>query len=236
MMHGWRFGEYADHLDMLPQSRAIWKYRLPNCTLGTLERMILGVTRESDAPGWMIPQLYFNYLRTRDITSLEPVFEHNRADIVSLARLTAVVRAFESRSDVPENDIDRVALALYGLRRRQAESAVSDLLRLWRAPTVPSDLRLRAVRELTSTLKRQQRHEEAAAVWRAGLNDPSRAIRLFALEELAKYFEHRVRDLQSAREIAQRGVDGAMLAHDSTALQSFERRLQRLERKLVQRH
>jgi uncharacterized protein len=235
IMHGWQFRPHASHIDLLSASRAIWKYRLPNCSLGTLERMVLGVTRDLDAPGWMIPQIYFDYLRSREVQTLEPVFEHNRADIVSLARLAGVVRAFETRSEVPDHEIDRLAVALHCLRRFPSEPVIVDLQHLWRTPSIPADMRLRAVRDLSIVLKRNGRHAEAADVWLAAVSDPSRAIRLFALEELAKHLEHRVRDHGAARELAQRGADGAALARDAVALQSFQRRLRRLDRKIQPR-
>ena len=81
-------------------------------------------------------------------------------------------------------------------------------------------------------LKRQRRHDEAAIEWYRGLSDPSRIIRQYAAEELAKFLEHHARDHEKARDIARRGADGAALANDALALAAFERRLQRLERKL----
>ena len=130
------------HIDLLSPARAIWKHRLPSCSLGTIERMVLGVERELDAPGWMIPQLYFDYLRSRRIDTLEPVFEHNRIDIVTLARLTALVQTYEAGIRTPANDIDRLAVALHRLRRHGDDDAIESISELWRLPTIPADLRL----------------------------------------------------------------------------------------------
>lgn len=74
----------SGHLDVLAPARAIWKHRLPDCSLGTLESTIFNLRREIDAPGWMIPQIYSSYLRTRQLDQLIPVFEHNNEDIVTL--------------------------------------------------------------------------------------------------------------------------------------------------------
>lgn len=79
------------HLDLLFPSRRLWKRRLPDCRLGTVEREILGVRRTGDVPSWEIPLLYFNYLRSRDARPLVRVFDHNRQDILSLAALTGHV-------------------------------------------------------------------------------------------------------------------------------------------------
>ena len=231
-IHGQSFATPEQHIDLLSPARAIWKHRLPSCSLGTIERMVLGVRRELDAPGWMIPQLYFDYLRSRRIDLLEPVFEHNRIDIVTLARLTALVQMYEAGIRTPPNDIDTLAVALHRLRRHGDDEAITSIRRLWRLQTIPVEFRLRALRELSTVLKRRHRHADAAEEWLVAQRDPSRPLRLFAAEELAKYFEHRERDHARAIEIVRRGADGAALARDAVAVAAFERRLRRLERKI----
>ena len=60
-----------------------------------LERQILGVEREGDQPGEMIPYVYFDYLRRGEAFRLVPIFHHNANDILTLACLTAIApRAF----------------------------------------------------------------------------------------------------------------------------------------------
>src|SRR5262245_48110457 len=88
------------HLDLLHGARRLWKLRLDSCRLVDLETQILGLEREGDLPGEMIPYYYFQYLRTQQAFQLVPIFHHNVMDIVSLACLTAVVPfAFRSPED-----------------------------------------------------------------------------------------------------------------------------------------
>lgn len=76
------------HLDLLHPARRLWKRRLASCALSALERDILGIRRTAeDVPGWMIPALYFAYLRHGDGRDLQGVFYHNKLDILSLAAL-----------------------------------------------------------------------------------------------------------------------------------------------------
>jgi hypothetical protein len=76
------------HVDILHISRKLWRKTLPSCTLKDLEVAILGFPRSSeDVPGWMIPDIYFEYLRTNDPAWLSDVIYHNAQDIVSLAAL-----------------------------------------------------------------------------------------------------------------------------------------------------
>src|SRR5579885_498645 len=61
------------HLDLLFGARRLWKFRLASCRLVNLEYRILGVEREGDLPGEMIPYYYFDYLRTRQAMRLVPI-------------------------------------------------------------------------------------------------------------------------------------------------------------------
>jgi len=75
------------HFDMLHFSRRRWKDQLPSLRLAALEREILGVNREGDIPGQMVPEFYEIFLRTGNCGPLVPVVKHNRQDVVSLALL-----------------------------------------------------------------------------------------------------------------------------------------------------
>ena len=78
----------VEHLDLLYAARRLWKGRNTGCRLIELEQEILGITREGDIPGHLIPGLYFDAIRTDDASHMAPVFHHNRLDITSLAALT----------------------------------------------------------------------------------------------------------------------------------------------------
>lgn len=79
------------HLDLLFFARRRWGTKLLGCSLSTVERAVLGVTRELDVPGAHVPALYGTYLRTGSVEPLLPVIAHNREDVVSLARLLSVL-------------------------------------------------------------------------------------------------------------------------------------------------
>src|SRR5205823_4883325 len=65
------------HLDLLRPSRRVWTGCFDDCRLGTLERDVLGLSREEDVPGALIPSLYFDWLRRRRAGPLARVFAHN---------------------------------------------------------------------------------------------------------------------------------------------------------------
>lgn len=80
------------HFDVLPFARRRWRDSIATCRLGALETGILGIARENDVPGRMVPEFYDAYQRTGNPGPLVPVVEHNRQDLVSLARLFALLR------------------------------------------------------------------------------------------------------------------------------------------------
>lgn len=75
------------HHDVLPLSRYAWKKKLPNCKLGTLEKHILGIERDDDVPSRSVPDFYRTYTKQNNVGPLIPIIEHNRQDLVTLARI-----------------------------------------------------------------------------------------------------------------------------------------------------
>ena len=90
----WRAGGLP-HLDVLHPARRFWGHQPQgaagdgSCSLGTLERSVLGARRRGDVPGFEIPARYFQFVRSGDARPLAGVLEHNRLDLLSLAGLTA---------------------------------------------------------------------------------------------------------------------------------------------------
>lgn len=72
--------------DLLYFARRLWRKQLPNCKLGTVEKHIFDIERVDDVPGSHIPGYYETYLKENNIGPLIPIIEHNRIDIVSLAK------------------------------------------------------------------------------------------------------------------------------------------------------
>ena len=75
------------HLDLLHFSRRFLSKELPDCRLSTIETHILGVERDIDMPGALVPEFYRSFLDTGNAGPLIPIVEHNFQDVVSLAEL-----------------------------------------------------------------------------------------------------------------------------------------------------
>jgi Predicted exonuclease len=75
------------HFDMLHFARRRFRDECPDARLTTIEKHIFGESRNDDVPGAMVPEFYDHYLSTGNPGPLVPIVEHNRQDIVTLARL-----------------------------------------------------------------------------------------------------------------------------------------------------
>ncbi|MDD5065956.1 MAG: ribonuclease H-like domain-containing protein [bacterium] len=79
------------HFDLLHSSRRLWKDRIREFSLGCLEKDILHFTRSNeDIPGYLVPEYYKDYLKTRNAQILEKVFYHNLMDVRSMLALLTV--------------------------------------------------------------------------------------------------------------------------------------------------
>ena len=117
------------HLDLLPHVRRLFRHRLDDARLGTVERMLLGVTRVDDVDGWEIPGRYLGFLRGGPAQPLAAVVRHNDEDVRSLARLLVHVEQRlgdpEVRSSAPRGDLAGLARAFR--RERRLEEAIDCL-------------------------------------------------------------------------------------------------------------
>ena len=195
-----------EHLDLLFGARRLWKLRLESCRLVDLENQILGVERQGDLPGVMIPYLYFDYLRTQTAFRLVPIFHHNAMDILSLACLTAIVPlAFRA----PEDTVFRHGADLIGLARWLLQSGrPEDALRLFRRAVdlgLPDNLLFRTLWDVAVTEKRCGRIGAAIDAFQelTGSRNPYRAR---AFEELAKHYERGERNYELALEMTERSL------------------------------
>jgi RNase H-like protein len=79
--------DLGGHLDLLPVVRALFRHRLADARLRTVEAELLGLGRTRDVGGWEIPARYLAYLRDGDAGGIVEVVRHNHEDVRSLARL-----------------------------------------------------------------------------------------------------------------------------------------------------
>jgi len=223
-----RWPSTLPNLDLLRPARRVWNGWLSDCRLSTIESEVLGLARESDVPGSLIPLLYFDYLRSRRAGPLKRVFEHNRLDVLSLVALVG----WFGRALSPDADVRPEELA--GLGRLWEPVDVERALGCYRS-ALAAGLRDPVARwarmRLARWEKRAARWEAACVLWEAARGDVLFDPRPW--EELAKFQEHRARDLTRARAIVADALDQARsIGAAPRVLDGFAYRLARLERRL----
>jgi len=184
------------HLDLLPLARRLWRPRLPSRALGYLEEHILGLIRaQEDVPGWVIPSLYFGYLRSGDARAMKSVFYHNAVDVLSLAALLSHVAGLldDPLSGAVVHGLDLVAMGRLFENLGRLEAAVQ-LYECGLSHDLPEEMRWKTVRWLSFVQKRRGNLSSAVALWRQA----ARNGQIYAHVELAKFYEHKQRDYAEA--------------------------------------
>jgi uncharacterized protein len=223
-----RWPSSLPHLDLLRPARRVWTGWLADCRLSTLETAVLGLDRADDVPGAFIPLIYFDYLRSRRAAPLRRVFEHNRTDVLTLVALVGWFgRALADGVGLRPEE-------LAGLGRLWEPIDLDRGLACYRsalAAGLPEGVARWARLRLALWEKRAARWDAACTLWEVARRHDAFDPRPW--EELAKYHEHRARDLVSAHTVV---TDALGLARAAGAgprvLEAFRYRLARLERRL----
>jgi tetratricopeptide (TPR) repeat protein len=221
------------HLDLLHPSRRIWGRRLRRSNLSTLEARLLGIARIDDVPGAEIPRRYFDFVRDKRWDAFAPVVEHNRQDLVSLARLALRLELLlmgerERLRPAPSDLLGLGALHERTGRVETARRCYEEAL----ASTSSAD-RVQALHRLAGLSHRSDEVDRAVELYDAVSRFHCREA-LVAAIELAKLHEHRTGAPRRALGYAQRardllrspGIDAPPTIHCDV-----ERRIARLERK-----
>lgn len=187
--------ELPPQFDLLFDCRRIWKGCYEDCSLGTLEREVLGKRREVDIPGSLAPMAYFDYLKTGDARDLLRVFEHNLEDVLSLAALFGRVGSLV---------LEPLSIGLgdpAGLGILAAERNPGKGLPFLEA--IAASGNQRALRWMVTFLKRRGSWDEAIR-----LLDPWKRGSVWAGIEVAKYLEHRRKSYAEALAVVEEFLQG----------------------------
>lgn len=227
------FKDYA-HIDLLPLARRLWRDRLPSRALKYLEEHVLGFTRSSEeVPGYEVPWLYFDYLRTGDARPLGGVFYHNAMDVVAMAALLGHVSELlaDPYSGRVEHGLDFIALGKLHEDLGHWDEAARLFERGLEIGLEESDFGV-AVKRISALQKKRGNLNQAVKLW----EEAAAKGHIYAHIELAKYYEHKLRDAATSlqwtnaarKEVEQTDLPPYIRKH---WLQEIDHRLARLQRK-----
>jgi hypothetical protein len=221
------------HLDFLFPARSLWKHRHESCRLSHLAHEVVQTGRTEDIPSAEIPGRYFQYLHTGNYDLIEPIIYHNQEDILSL--LGVVVVGAHIFSEGKEEKLTD-AMDLYGAGKvmenvGEIEKSVYYFERAL-CGNLSDEISLLARKKLSYYFKRNKEWDRAISIWKeiSDLNKIS-INELFSFRELAMYYEHRKKEYEEARKIAEEGLVLSM-GISSSFEGDFRHRLDRLKHKI----
>lgn len=186
------------HVDLLALSRRVWRNRLPSRALGALEQDVLSVARsEEEIPGWMIPEMYFEYLKSGNSKPMAGVFYHNKMDILSLAALFLhLSNLLTSPMDwLSSEGLDLIAIAkLYDDTGRRDKAI--PLYEYSLSLGLPQPFFIQTLYRYAELARKEGNIDQALHLWQKAAEYKEWQACL----EVAKYYEHRLRDYQAALE------------------------------------
>jgi len=209
---------HLQHLDLLHPVRRLFRQLWKDCRLARVESELLGFQRTDDLPGSQAPEVWFEWMRFGRYQRLDAVLRHNYWDLLSLLvalnRLSTLIAA-PSASQI----------SLSALAKWYRDTGLFDVSHavLEKNRTILDHEGLLA---LAASYRRQRQWEQAAEIWKVLATDGC----LTSEEQLAKYYEHRLRDFESALSSTKRLMCSDR--HNS----AYQHRFIRLQQKLHLRH
>jgi uncharacterized protein len=198
------------HLDLVHVARRVHKARKGPFNLKAIEDRVLGFLREDDVPSSEVCSFYLHFLRTGDTRALEGVVDHNAWDVVSMASLVGLYGEPLETSALSALDLVGVGRTLF--RAGERARGIEAVERAMSGGAGEESLLARAeMAKRTGDRGRALKDFEAIA--------SSERVRW----ELAKLYEHYVKDAAKALALAREGTGET--ARDA------ERRIARLVRK-----
>ena len=226
------FGSMA-HLDLIYPARRVWRLRLKDCSLSSLEKSELGIAREGDLPGSEVPARYFEYLKSQDIALLEDIIDHNWQDTLTLgALLVRLNRAYAAPLvQTSMMDVFSLGKAMEARGERETARRCYRLAANERPISTIERLRERHVagesnRRLGLMLRRDRSFDQAETVFREMIARGQKGA--FPYVELAKILEHKKGDPEGALALTEQAL--ALAQPDEKP--DLEKRRDRLRRRV----
>ncbi|NLC69461.1 MAG: hypothetical protein GX754_11920 [Clostridiaceae bacterium] len=223
--------EETGHIDLLLLARRLWKEKLESCSLSSLEENILGESRVDDIPGELIPQVYFKYVVDRDAREIKRVMKHNELDILSMVALLNKINNM-LRDPILETSCD---YELMGVGKVLESAGDSELVVECFEKCMKSGspyTRYTALKKLTRIYKREGNYAKAVEIWDITARNQD-FFSIFSLIELAKYYEHKEKNIDKAIEVTERAMrlSVAMGIYEDRLRGELKKRMERLKRK-----
>lgn len=183
------------HFDLFHAARRLWKNELESVRLSKVETDILGIKRENDVPGYLAPMIYFQFIKQQQPEIILGVLKHNEIDVLSLITLYIHLSFIILETDQKASDEEHYEIARWLDYVGDSKSAIFAYESLLNKKSNKEDQALLAI---SMHYKRQQNWNVAVKVWEEIIHMNRSGTQEKAAIELAKYYEHKVKNYKKA--------------------------------------
>lgn len=183
------------HFDLFHAARRLWKHKLERLKLSIVEREVLQVERVDDIPGFLAPMIYFDFVESGKPDGMLGILKHNEMDILSLITLYTHLTFQLLNIDEERTISEGYEVGRWFAHLGETSAASKTLLQV--ADGNETDA-IKAKLTLSYVHKKEKAWEMAVPLWEELSVVPKKSIAFEACIELAKYYEHKVRDIDKA--------------------------------------
>lgn len=182
-------------IDLFHGTKRIWKNELARMKLSTIEEEKLDFKRSGDVPGYLIPPIYLDAVKSGFPEGLEKVLYHNELDILSLVSLYVLSSNLLMKDLASETSgaYTNIGKWYADLKEFDQSSAYLEHVTGERGAAAAMARYLLAIQK-----KRKGHYEEAVVLFKEAAPHLRGASEVEAWIHLAKLYEHQLKDLDQA--------------------------------------
>lgn len=216
-------------IDLFHGTKRIWKNELARMKLSTIEEEKLGFSREGDVPGFLIPAIYLDAVKSGYPEALDKVLYHNELDILSLVSLYVL------SSDLLMEDLESETFGAYtnigkwyaDLKQFDQSAAYLEHVTAERGASSALARYFLAIQR-----KRSGQYEEAVKLFTEAAPNLRGPVEVEAWIHASKLYEHQIKDYEKALIMAGFAKEASGQTEIRKSLvQDIDKRMVRLELK-----
>jgi uncharacterized protein YprB with RNaseH-like and TPR domain len=224
------------HFDLYHAARRMWKHKLERIKLTAVEKDVLGIERKDDIPGFLAPMIYFDFVERKNPEGMLGIIKHNEIDILSLISLYTHLSFQILRLDDRQTPREVFEVGRWLSSLGESTEAKTAFNKISDGETQEA---LEARFALAFEHKKHKNWAEAARLWKSIADRGSLKSKLISCIELAKIYEHRLKDIDQAIVFAEKALElyGKTSGKEKEKInikeEELEKRLERLNRKSI---
>lgn len=182
-------------IDLFHGTKRIWKNELERMKLSTIEEEKLGFAREGDVPGYLIPPIYLDAVKSGFPDGLAKVLYHNELDILSLVSLYVLSSDLLMEDLASETSGAYTNIGKWYADLKQFDQSATYLEHVTRERGSSAAM---ARYFLAVQKKRSGQHAEAVQLFTEAAPHLRGSVEVEAWIHAAKLYEHQLGDLDKA--------------------------------------